>query len=43
MLGYLCAWFSRKPNPVPQELRSFHRREQMERMRRVIVSKKACR
>ena len=43
MLGYICAWFSHKPNPVSQELRSFHRREQMERMRRMFVSKKACR
>jgi hypothetical protein len=43
MLGYICAWFSRKPNPVPQELRSFHRREQMERMQRMFVSKKAWR
>ena len=43
MLGYLSAWLSRKPNPVPQELRSFHRREQMERMRRLFISEKACR
>jgi biofilm PGA synthesis N-glycosyltransferase PgaC len=33
MLGYTCAWLFRKPNPVPQELRVFHRAEQIERIR----------
>jgi glycosyltransferase involved in cell wall biosynthesis len=39
MLGYTCAWLSRKPNPIPQELRSFHRTEQLKRIRRMFVSK----
>jgi GT2 family glycosyltransferase len=34
--GYAYAWFSGKPNPIPAELRSFHRREQMERMRKLL-------
>ena len=41
ILGYFYAWLSRKPNPISQELRSFHRREQMERMRRMIAAKRA--
>lgn len=36
MLGYACAWLSRKPNPISQELRLFHRAEQMERIRRIF-------
>ena len=40
MLGYICAWFSRKPNPIPRELREFHRREQMARIRKVFSSKR---
>jgi len=34
--GYTCAWLSGKPNPIPTELRSFHRREQMDRMRKLL-------
>jgi hypothetical protein len=37
--GYFYAWLSRKPNPIPQELRSFHRREQMARIRSMFPSK----
>jgi biofilm PGA synthesis N-glycosyltransferase PgaC len=40
MFGYICAWLSRKPNPIPQELREFHRREQMARIRKLFSSKK---
>ena len=40
MFGYICAWLSRNPNPIPRELREFHRREQMARIRRVFSSKK---
>jgi glycosyltransferase involved in cell wall biosynthesis len=35
MLGYCSAWLSRAPSPIPQELRDFHRREQIERLRRI--------
>jgi glycosyltransferase involved in cell wall biosynthesis len=35
VLGYGWAWASRKPSPIPQELRAFHRREQMARLRRL--------
>lgn len=38
--GYIHAWLSGKPNPVPQELRSFHRREQVARMSKMISSGK---
>ena len=31
--GYLSAWAARQPSPVPAELRAFHRREQLERLR----------
>lgn len=41
MVGYTWAWLIRKPNPIPQELRSFHRREQMERIRKMFLSQKA--
>lgn len=41
LLGYTYAWLSRKANPIPQELRSFHRREQLQRMRKMISSKRA--
>ncbi len=34
--GYTYAWLSGDPNPIPAELRSFHRREQMERIRRML-------
>lgn len=36
ILGYLSAWLSRKPSPVPQVLREFHRREQLNRIRRIL-------
>jgi glycosyltransferase involved in cell wall biosynthesis len=36
LAGYGCAWLSRKPSPVPPDLRRFHRREQMRRLRRMI-------
>ena len=29
--GYLWAWIRRTPSPVPQELRDFHRQEQLAR------------
>lgn len=35
--GYASAWLSRNPNPIPQELRMFHRREQLERMWRIVT------
>lgn len=35
--GYIYAWLSRKPNPIPANLRSFHRREQRERMRKILL------
>jgi glycosyltransferase involved in cell wall biosynthesis len=41
MLGYAWAWLSRQPNPIPLELREFHRREQRERIRKMIVAKGA--
>lgn len=34
--GYAYAWLSAKPNPIPAELRSFHRREQIGRMRKLL-------
>jgi biofilm PGA synthesis N-glycosyltransferase PgaC len=34
MAGYVSAWALRKSSPVPAELRAFHRREQMDRLRR---------
>jgi hypothetical protein len=37
MAGYTWAWFSKRSNPIPQDLRKFHRREQMERFRNMIV------
>jgi hypothetical protein len=40
MLGYMCACLSRQPNPIPRELREFHRREQLERIRRMLSAKK---
>lgn len=39
MFGYTCAWLSRKPNPIPEELRSFHRGRQLARIRKVFSSK----
>ncbi len=35
--GYGSAWLSGKPSPIPQELRQFHRREQLTRMRRFLL------
>ena len=37
MAGYTWGWCSRSSNPIPQDLRMFHRREQMERFRNMIV------
>ena len=34
--GYASAWVTRRPSPIPSALREFHRREQMDRLRRVI-------
>lgn len=34
--GYVYAWLSGKPNPIPSELRLFHRREQANRMRKLL-------
>lgn len=39
ILGYTYAWLSRRPNPVSQELRMFHRAEQMERMRTICSAR----
>jgi biofilm PGA synthesis N-glycosyltransferase PgaC len=36
MAGYASAWALRKTSPVPAELRAFHRREQMDRLRRFV-------
>ena len=41
ILGYTCAWLSRKPNPVPEPLRMFHRAEQLERTRKMLSSRKS--
>ena len=35
ILGYGWAWASRRRSPIPQELRAFHRREQMQRLRQL--------
>jgi glycosyltransferase involved in cell wall biosynthesis len=37
--GYLAASAVRKPSPVPAELRAFHRREQLDRLRKAIGRK----
>ena len=37
VFGYLWAWVTRMESPVPTELRAFHRREQMARLKRAIV------
>jgi hypothetical protein len=37
ILGYAHAWASRTPSPIPQDLRAFHRREQMMRLRRMCA------
>lgn len=39
ILGYTYAWLSRRPNPVSQELRIFHRAEQMARIRKMFSGK----
>ena len=41
ILGYTYAWLSRKPNPVPEALRLFHRAEQLERTRKMLSSRKS--
>jgi poly-beta-1,6-N-acetyl-D-glucosamine synthase len=35
ILGYGWAWISGKRSPIPEELRAFHRREQLQRLRRL--------
>lgn len=37
ILGYGWAWISRTDSPVPAELRAFHRREQMARLKRIFL------
>jgi poly-beta-1,6-N-acetyl-D-glucosamine synthase len=39
MAGYASAWISRKASPVPIELRAFHRREQLTRLRSFVSSR----
>ena len=39
--GYTYAWLSGKPSPIPSDLRSFHRREQTERIRKMLLFRKA--
>src|SRR5262245_44521033 len=36
-LGYASAWVTRRPSPVPAALRAFHRREQMDRLRKLAT------
>ncbi len=36
MAGYASAWLSGEPSPIPPELREFHRREQVTRLRRIV-------
>jgi poly-beta-1,6-N-acetyl-D-glucosamine synthase len=36
MAGYATAWGLRKTTPVPADLRAFHRREQLDRLRRLV-------
>ncbi len=35
LLGYAWAWARHRPSPIPRELREFHGREQMHRLRRL--------
>lgn len=35
--GYTWGWFSRRSNPIPQDLRMFHRREQTQRLRNMVA------
>lgn len=37
--GYATAWAARKPSPVPAALREFHRREQMDRLRKLVTGR----
>jgi glycosyltransferase involved in cell wall biosynthesis len=37
--GYFTAWATRAPTTVPAPLRAFHRREQMERLRRLVLGR----
>jgi glycosyltransferase involved in cell wall biosynthesis len=39
MAGYIWGWFSRRSNPIPQDLRMFHRREQMQRLCNMITAR----
>lgn len=39
MAGYTWGWFSKHTNPIPQELRMFHRREQMQRLRKMVAAR----
>lgn len=36
LAGYASAWVRRRPSPVPQPLRDFHRHEQMDRLRKLL-------
>jgi glycosyltransferase involved in cell wall biosynthesis len=40
LFGYTFAWLSGKPNPIPVELRSFHRREQKQRLWKFLRGKR---
>jgi len=42
LFGYTYAWLAGKPNPIPAELRSFHRREQRERIQKMLSFRKRC-
>jgi glycosyltransferase involved in cell wall biosynthesis len=36
LVGYSFAWLSRRPSPIPHELREFYRREQLGRLRAIL-------
>ncbi len=36
--GYIWGWFFRHRNPIPQELRMFHRQEQLQRLRNMATT-----
>lgn len=38
LAGYTWGWVSRHSNPIPQELRMFHREEQMLRLRNIVTT-----
>lgn len=38
MAGYIWGWFSTRSNPIPQDLRIFHRHEQWQRLRNMVVA-----